>query len=321
MSSSHSVLCGVLFGHILEKLELPRGSVNIIFGNYQSFAKTLADRRIQAVIYSGSREHCDAIRRDQISVLGRQLLLQSGGKNSLIAHKDSDVKAVASSVLYGATKNAGQLNTSTSRVYIPLSMMDEFKKEIIRLVRALDIGPTDSTQNPHLGPLYAQKAVDKFLRYQTMAKREATDTWVWGKVCSTGTAGYFVTPGVHYLEDLEASSSYQSNVLMCPDLVVHTYSQVEEAIAAANNTDAAFVTSLFGPPEVVKDWVPHLKAPNVYINLPTVGVDVYPALAGRKLCGDFRVNGLGIAFLLTYPQSCLEAKSNQDVLAGWPSID
>ncbi len=321
MPSSHAVLCGVLFAHFIEKLELPRGSVNVIFGNYQAFAKMLADRRIQAVIYSGSREHCDAIRRDQVSVLGRQLLLQSGGKNGVIVHKDADIKSAVRCVLYGATKNAGQLNTSTSRVFIPVEMIEEFKREMVRLVRALMIGPTDGDQNPHLGPLYAQKAVDKFLRYQTMAKREASDTWVWGKVQSTGTAGYFVTPGVHYLEDLEATSSYQTNVLMCPDLVVHSYTNVDQAIAAANNTEAALVTSLIGPPAAVRRWLPELHAPNILVNLPTVGVDVYPPVAGRKLCGDFRVNGLGIAFLLTYPQSCLESSVEEQKLATWPTID
>lgn len=321
MPSSHAVLCGVLFAHILEKLELPRGSVNIVFGNYQAFAKSLADRRIQAVIYSGSREHCDAIRRDQSTILGRQLLLQSGGKNSVIVHKDASVKEAVQTVLYGVIKNAGQLNTSTSRLYIPESMMADFKKEMIHMVRALEIGPTDASQNPHLGPLYAQKAVDKFLRYQTMAKRESSDTWVWGKVYSTGTAGYFVTPGIHYLEDIETNSSYQSNVLMCPDLVVHSYKDVEQAIVSANNTEAALVTSLLGPEAAVKAWAPLLRAPNILINLPTVGLDVNPPLAGRQLCGDYRVNGLGIAYLLTYPQSCVSSSAAGENFALWPPID
>lgn len=321
MPSSHAGLCGVLFAHILERLELPRGSVNVVFGNYQTFAKTLSDRRIQSVIYSGSREHCDAIRRDHISVLGRQLLLQSGGKNAAIVEKSADVKEAVRTVLYGVIKSAGQLNTSTSRAYIHESMVEPFKKEMIRLVRALEIGPTDGEANPHLGPLYAQKAVDKFLRYQTMAKREAADTWVWGKVYSTGTAGYFVTPGVHFLDRIEATSSYQTNVLMCPDLAVHQYQNVEDAINAANNTDALLSTSLLGPPESVRPWVKQLRTPNVLINMPTVGMDVYPPVAGRKLCGDYRLNGLGIALLLTYPQSCQLRSDEEKAIDGWPHID
>jgi acyl-CoA reductase-like NAD-dependent aldehyde dehydrogenase len=321
MPSSHAVLCGALFAYILDKIELPRGAVNIVFGNYQTFSKALSDRRIQAVIYSGSREHCDAIRRDQGAVLGRQLLLQSGGKNSVIVDKAADVKEAVRCVLYGAIKTAGQLNTSTSRAYVHESMMEAFKKEMIRIVRALEIGPTDDKQSPHLGPLYAQKAVDKFLRYQTMAKREATDTWVWGKVYNTGTSGYFVTPGIHYFEQLEASTSYQTNVLMCPDVAIYRYKDVDQAIAAANNTEAALVTSLVGPEGSVEAWAPRLKAPNILINLPTVGLDVNPPVAGRKLCGDFRMNGLGIAFLLTYPQSCRSATGPLQGLEGWPQLD
>ncbi len=321
MPSSHSVLCGVLFAHILDRMELPRGSVNVVFGNYQTFAKTLSDRRIQAVIYSGSREHCDAIRRDNVSALGRQLLLQSGGKNAAIVEKSADVSEAVRCVLYGTIKSAGQLNTSTSRAYIHESMVEAFKKEMIRMVRALEIGPTDGPANPHLGPLYAQKAVDKFLRYQTMAKREASDTWVWGKVYSTGSAGYFVTPGVHFMDSIEATSSYQTNVLMCPDLVVHQYQNVEDAIQAANNTEASLCTSLIGAVEKVRPWMTQLQTPNILINMPTVGLDVYPPVAGRKLCGDFRVNGLGIAYLLTYPQSCNVRSEDKQDFEGWPSLD
>jgi len=321
MPSSHAVLTGALFAYLLANLELPRGAVSVVFGNYQTFTKTLSDRRIQTVIYSGSREHCDAIRRDHSSPLGRQLLLQSGGKNAVIIERSADVKEAVDCVLYGLIKNAGQLNTSTSRCFIHESMVEAFKKEIIRSVRALQIGPTDGEGNPHLGPLYAQKAVDKFLRYQTMAKREAKETWVWGKVYDTGTAGHFVMPGVHFFENLETASSYQTNVLMCPDLAIYRYRDVEQAITACNNTDAALVTSLVGQEELVTPWIPNLRSPNVLINLPTVGLEVNPPLAGRKLCGDYRWNGLGIALLLTYPQAWRCADKEQSKFPQWPQLD
>jgi acyl-CoA reductase-like NAD-dependent aldehyde dehydrogenase len=321
MPSSHAVMSGVLFGCIINQLELPRGAVNIVFGNYQTFVKMLQDKRVQAIIYSGSREHCDSIRRDNVGQISRLLLLQSGGKNAAIIDSEASVQEAVRCVMYGVIKNAGQLNTSTSRVYVHESILENFKKEMIRVVRALRIGPTDGADDPHLGPLYAQKAVDKFLRYQTMAKREASDTWVWGKVRNTGTNGYFVTPGVHFFEDLDSSSSYQSNVLMCPDLAVYAFKEIEQAFHAANNTDAALVTSLIGPVAKIKPWVSQLRAPNVLLNLPTVGTDVNLPVAGRKLCGDYRLNGLGIAYLLAYPQACQASSRELNEFAAWPVLD
>ncbi len=321
MPSSHAVMSGVLFGCVINQLELPRGAVNIVFGNYQTFVKILQDKRVQAIIYSGSREHCDSIRRDNVGQISRLLLLQSGGKNAAIIDSEANVQEAVRCVMYGVIKNAGQLNTSTSRVYVHESILESFKKEMIRAVRALRIGPTDGADDPHLGPLYAQKAVDKFLRYQTMAKREASDTWVWGKVHNTGTNGYFVTPGVHFFEDLDSSSSYQSNVLMCPDVAVYAFKEIEQAFHAANNTDAALVTSLIGPVAKIKPWVSQLRAPNVLLNLPTVGMDVNLPVAGRKLCGDYRLNGLGIAYLLAYPQACQASTRELNEFAAWPALD
>lgn len=321
MPSSHAILSGILFAHIAENLDLPKGALNVVFGNYQNFQKSLSDKRIQAVIYSGSREHCDAIRRDFTGALSRELLLQSGGKNAVIVAPDTDVKEAVRQTVYGFIKNAGQLNTSTSRAFVHDSMIAAFKDEMVRAVRNLHIGPTDGKENPHLGPLYAQKAVDKFLRYQTMAKRESSDTWVWGKAFSASTNGYFVSPGVHFFEEMEQASSYQTNVLMCPDLSVYRYKDVDEAIAATNNTEASLVTSVIGDPNKVKAWIPYLKTPNVLINLPTVGLDVFLPVAGRKLCGDYRLNGLGIAFLLTYPQATKLGHSDGHEFHAWPSLD
>ncbi len=319
--SSHAMLSGILLAHVLEKLDLPKGAVNIVFGNYQYFQKSLADKRIQAVIYSGSREHCDAIRRDYAGGLSRELLLQSGGKNAVIVAKDANISEAVRQTVYGIIKNAGQLNTSTTRIYIPDSLVESFKLEMVKVVRNLQIGPTDGKENPHLGPLYAQKAVDKFLRYQTMAKREASDTWVWGKANNPGTSGYFVSPGVHFFEEITQNSSYQTNVLMCPDVSIYRYKNIEEAIAATNDTEASLVTTLIGDQATVKPWVPHLKTPNVLINLPTVGLDVFLPVAGRKLCGDYRLNGLGVAFLLTYPQSLKVAHSDGHEFQAWPTLD
>ncbi|MBC7658638.1 MAG: aldehyde dehydrogenase family protein [Chitinophagaceae bacterium] len=321
MPSSHATLSGILFAFIIEKLDVAKGSVNVVFGNYHHFSKALNDKRIQAVIYSGSREHCDALRRDVTNNLTREMILQSGGKNAVIVAPKSNIKEAVRQTIYGVIKNAGQLNTSTSRAYVHESMLSAFKEEMIRGIRALKIGPTDQKDNPHLGPLYAQKAVDKFLRYQTMAKREASETWVWGKALNTGKSGYFVSPGVHFFDELQQTSSYQTNVLMCPDLSVYRYKEIEEAIAATNDTDAALVTSLFGEVDQVRPWIPLLKSPNVLINLPTVGLDVFLPVAGRKLCGDYRLNGLGIAFLLTYPQATKVAHSDLREFQGWPALD
>lgn len=306
MPSGHAALNGMILSHLLSLVGLPKGAVNVVFGNYSAFSKSLQDRRIKGVVYSGSREHCDSIRNDYGSTLGRELMLQSGGKNSVIISENVDIDSAIKTTLFGVLKSAGQLNTSTSRVFVPKSKLKQFNESMVKSVHALSIGPTDlANENPMMGPLYSQKAVDKFLRFQTMAKREAEETLVWGKAFETGSSGYFVSPGVHLFSSFDESSSYQSNVFMCPDLVVYAYDSIDEAIEWANSTRACLVTSVLGDKKSVAPLLSRIKSPNVMCNLPTVGFIDRPSLAGKELCGGRRFGGIGLISLMTYPHAIM----------------
>lgn len=321
MSSSHASLAGMLFALFMEKLEdMPSGAVNVLFGNYKSFLKTLQDKRIKAVIYSGSREHCDAIRSENVNNLTRQLILQSGGKNSVIVHESADLEEAVRGSFLGVTKAAGQLNSSTSRIFVPKAKLQDFLDQMVQAVREMSIGPTDGDDDPLMGPLYSKKAVDKFLRFQTMAKREAAETLVWGKAIDCGSDGHFVSPGLHYFEQFDGDSSYQSNVFMCPDMVVYSYENLDEAIKGANSTMAPYVTSLFGDDSALQGVIPRLHSPNVMMNLPSVGVDLLLPVAGRNLAGGHRFNGIGIAMLLTYPQACQSSAELRARFQTWPKL-
>ncbi len=318
MSSTHAALMGRIVSCILEKIDLPKGSINLLFGNYKYFSKSLQDRRIKGVVYSGSREHCDTIRNDYANSLGRQLMLQSGGKNSLIIHETGDMDLAMRAIVHGMVKSAGQLNTSTGRVFVHESQLEAFRNKLIPIIRSLSIGATDTGEDPMMGPLYSKKAVDKFLRFQTMAKRESTDAISWGKAIDVGTNGYFVTPGVHVFDKFDGTTSYQSNVILCPDIAVYPYNEIDQAIAWSNHTKASLVTSIVGNVAAIKPLLPALKAPNVMLNQPTVGAQVHPTLAGRELCGGHRVNGLGLLALMTYPQACHGYEDSEEILKVWP---
>ena len=318
MSSGHAVLSSLVFAYISEKLELPKGAVNVCFGNFRFFRQAAQDRRIKAILYSGSREHCETIRKEY-QIPSRELILQSGGKNSLLLGPKGDLDLALKCAVLGTVKSAGQLNTSTSRVFVPTGVVDEFKERILKIIRELPIGPTDDDgQKPLMGPLYSKKAVDKFLRFQTMASREAKESLSWGKAYDCDTGGFFVTPGVHYFDKFDSSSAYQSNVLMCPDLAIYTYDELEEAIECINRTDAPLVNSYIGEKKSIMSLRNKIDAPNLLINLPTVGVEMVMPVSGKLQCGHHRLNGLGLCYLLTYPKAVQSDGKLEKRFASWP---
>ena len=79
-----------------------------------------------------------------------------------------------------------------------------------------------------------------------MDKREVDDTLVWGKAYDAKRDGYFLSLGVHIFSSFDNRSAYQSNVFICPELVIYPYNSIDEAIENMNNTRVSLVTSFVG---------------------------------------------------------------------------
>jgi acyl-CoA reductase-like NAD-dependent aldehyde dehydrogenase len=304
-SSAHALLSCMFLALVAEKLDLPPGIFNVVFGNFSTFRQMLTDRRVAAVLYTGSREHCDTIRAESKLSLGRQVVLQSGGKNAVIVHSSADLGRAVDCVIRGAFTSAGQRCSSTSRVFVYRSQVPEFLDRLVESVKAIKIGRTDldgDDSGPTMGPLYSDKAVEKFLRFQTMANRESEKTLLWGRSMESMPHGNFVTPGIHHLTRFDNNSAYQGNVLFCPDVAVYDYDVLDTAIEQINTTDAAFAVSFIGDADALEERRHAFLAPNLLVNIPTVETEATLPLAGRLLSGHHRYHGPGVALYLCYPQ-------------------
>lgn len=318
--SSHAVLTGLFYGFLAEKLDFPKGAFQVVFGNFDTFKKSLNDRRIQAIIYTGSREHCDLIRRESSLIKGRQLILQSGGKNATLVHSSADIEQAVRCVLYGGLKSAGQLCTATSRIFCHHSLINNFSEALLDKIETLAIGETDTPDSGEvfLGPLYSKKAVEKFLRYQTMAHREAKKDLQWGKQLEGFEHGSIVRAGVHLMDRFDPKSAYQSNVLFCPDLALYEYDVLNTAIDMINATDAPFVVSAIGDAEILESRRQQFIAPYLMLNQPTVEAEYAPAIAGKFQSGHHRFNGAGLIALLSYPQLLRYENEASHLLESYP---
>ena len=320
VSSMHAVLSGILLGLIAESVDLPAGGLNIIFGSFSFLKQLISNPQIEAVIYKGSLEHCLTIRKESQPITGRQLILQSGGKNALVVDASAVLDQAVQCAVIGMITNAGQLCTATSRVFVPRHMLQDFCTKICEKVTRLKIGPTDKGGDvPHMGPLYAAKAVEKYLRFQTIARRESDETLLWGKAHENLRKGYFVTPGLHVIHQFDNNKAYQHNVLMAPDLAIYPYNDLSEAIQGVNMTDAALAVSIIGDPAVIRGYGAKFDAPNVLLNMPTVQLEHNIPITGKHHCGGHRLSGKNLLFLLSYPHVILD-EAKEDIRNHWPRI-
>ncbi len=276
------------------------GSVQAVSLSFSDIKSRLNDERIKGIIFTGSRASCDDIRKITSRRPDIQLMLQSGGKNSVIVHSSSSVEDAVKGTLLGIVKGAGQLCTSTSRAIVYENQLDDFLSGMKEAVRNLSVGNTELDETVMMGPLYSEKAVDKFERFQTMARRESKSCVVQGARASR--VGFSVTPGIWNVGEYNPQSAYQSNVLFSPDLAVYSYNKFDEALEIANATDAPYVVSYFGEGHYLTHKRELIDAPVLVHNLPTAELGDYYAVAGRGQSGNFRFNSYTLAMRLCYPQ-------------------
>jgi aldehyde dehydrogenase (NAD+) len=69
------------------------------------------------------------------------VLIEAGGKDSLIVDEDADLTRAAEAALWGGMSNAGQMCTGTERVYVHEKVFDAFINEITSQAKDLHAGP------------------------------------------------------------------------------------------------------------------------------------------------------------------------------------
>lgn len=318
VSSAHTAISTLMFATIAQTIELPPSMLQVVFGNFNTFKTAFTDKRVVAVLYTGSREHCETIRRESRSIGGRQLVVQSGGKNAIIVDDSADLDLAVKSTVFGTLKACGQLCAATSRAFVHESILEKFTEELATTIKKIKIDRTDTDDDPFMGPLYSQKAVEKFLRFQTMAHREVSEIISLGKSFATKSKGYFVTPGIQIMKEFNNRSAFQSNVLFSPHLAVYPFSNLDSAIDMANDTDSAYSVAYMGDPTIIESKRHLFMAPNLSCNMPTVAVETTLPLAGRLQSGHHRYHGPGIALYLCYPQVLRGDENGADILNSWP---
>lgn len=321
-SSNHVAVTALLYTHILKEVGTPKEYLQTLFSGYDDFYRCLSDKRVAAVLYVGSYEHCQEITKASRVRKNRQLILQSGGKNSIIVDESSDLDLAVKLTVISIIRGSGQLSSTVSRVFVHDSCLKNFQKKLIAALERLEIGPTDDFEadsGPQLGPLYSKKGLEKFLQFQTITHRESTETLLWGKAVEKKKCcdGFFVSPGVNYVETFDSTTTSESNVILGPTVNLYPYKDLDEAVDMVNETQSPYVVSFIGKAGCIESKRHLIKAPNLLVNLPTVETGVSHPLAGRFSTGQRRFVGAAMALYLSKLQIFKNDETTQKLIESW----
>jgi succinate-semialdehyde dehydrogenase/glutarate-semialdehyde dehydrogenase len=225
--------------------------------------------------------------------------LELGGKNPAIVLPSANIKRAAAIVAAGGFGNGGQLCVALSRVYVPNELKAEFETELVEVVEAYKVGKSNDFEFD-IGSLTsaAQLArVEKFVK-------DATDKGA--RVLTGGhslpaVGPYFYQPTV--ITDIGEDVLMRCDEVFGPVIGVYGYSDVDEAIDMANDSDYGLNASIIGNRKEAIRLSHFIEAGGVNIN---EGYRATFAAFGAPM-GGFKLSGVGrrsgVGGLLRYTES------------------
>ena len=237
-----SPLNALLLAELLADVGLPPGVVSVLPGDAAVGARLVGHAGVDKVSFTGSTAAGRAVATACAGDL-RRVSLELGGKSAAIVLDDADAATVAAAVRSASLSNSGQICNALTRVLVPDRRAAEFTDALAAEVRALVVGdPTDAATQ--VGPLVAQRQQTRVRGYIEAGRREGARLVTGGGELPDGVdRGWYVTPTL--FDRADNAMTIAREEIFGPVLTVITYSDTEQAVAIANDSDYGLAGSVF----------------------------------------------------------------------------
>ncbi len=263
---------------------LPPGVVNIVTGDDTTVnlgAAMAAHPDIRKIVFTGSCATGQKVMRSAAETMKR-LTLELGGNDAGIVLPDADPKAIAEGLFWGGFINNGQTCAAMKRLYVHESIHDAVCEALVDYAAKIPVGD-GMAEGSVLGPIQNRMQFDK-------VKRLVDDAKTRGRVLLGGEPGegLFFPPTI--IAGLKNGDPLVDEEQFGPVLPIIAYSDVEEAIAAANDSPNGLGGSLWTSNiEAGRKLASRLECGSVWINK-------HGAIQPNAPFGGVKASGLGVEF-------------------------
>lgn len=303
--SEQTPFVGQLYARLIEKALLPKGVFNMVHGDGETGRKMAVHENVDGILFTGSYEVGQKIKQATLDHYWKILALEMGGKNATVVWDDADLDKAIYETLIGAYMSTGQRCSCTSRVILHDKIADEFTDRFYEAAKKLTIG--HFSENPFMGPLINEMAVEKYLRFQEIAKRENCESLMRGKTLELKHKGHYVTPSIHLVKAFDPKSIYQKSEIFGPNVAIYRTSDFEQTLNIVNSTGYGLVMALFTKNKALYEKsLLEAKVGLLNWNRTTNGASSRLPFGGMEKSGNDRPSGHFAIQYCTVPVSSLE---------------
>jgi succinate-semialdehyde dehydrogenase / glutarate-semialdehyde dehydrogenase len=226
---------------ILAEAGVPDGVVNVLPTNKPGplTQAVLADPRVRKLSFTGSTE------------VGRMLLKQAadyvincsmelGGNAPFLVFDDADVDAAVEGAFLAKMRNGGEACTAANRFYVHEKVAGEFSAKLSARLAGLNVGP-GLEDGVDLGPLVNADTRTKVADLVDSATSDGAKVLTGGH--APDRVGYYYQPTV--LDSVPADAGILAEEIFGPVAPIVRFSDPDEAVAMANNTEYGLVSYLY----------------------------------------------------------------------------
>jgi len=218
----------------MEDAGVPAGVANLVIGPAKECMEAFyTNSKVRQISFSGSTEIGKEIMRrsaDQV----KKIAIELGGHAPFVAFPDFGVEAAVRFAIASKFRNAGQSCISASRFYVHRDIYDEFCEAAVAEAKLLVLG-NGLEDGVTMGPMTEPGHRDKALRLSGEAIGKGAKLLCGGRCPDHLPKGYFVEPTI--LTDVQRQMDVMQEEPFCPVMPIIPFSTMDEAIAAANDTE------------------------------------------------------------------------------------
>ncbi|MDB4859510.1 aldehyde dehydrogenase family protein [Candidatus Marinimicrobia bacterium] len=265
-----------------------KGIFNLIIGSGSVIGNKLVnDKRVPLISATGSTRMGIDIAQKVAKRLGKTIL-ELGGNNAIIVDETASMDLVVPAIVFGAVGTAGQRCTSTRRIIVHKSIIDNLSDKLVNAYKQVKIGnPLD--KNTLMGPLIDETATKDYLDAIKSALDEGGELLCGGNIIKDD--GFFVEPTI-----IKVKSNFNiiKEETFAPILYVMEYNDLNEAIDIHNNVPQGLSSAIFT--NSIKNSEKFLSARGsdcgiANVNIGTSGAEIGGAFGGEKETGGGRESG------------------------------
>jgi len=263
---------------------LPPGVVNIVTGGRSTGELLVKHDDVDMIAFTGSTQAGRRI----ASVAGENLKkvnLELGGIDPFIVFRDAKLDVAVPGVVWARLLNAGQVCTSSKRIYVEEPIYDEFVKRSVELVKSLRVGDPMDTETD-VGPLISEEQLALVEKQVNTAVEQGAKLLLGGKRFQPqGLKGYFYELTV--LADVVHGSLPTREEIFGPVLSITKARDADHAIEMANDSKYGLGASIYTDSlQIAMKAMENIKAGTFWVNDPLTDNDAGPF-------GGMRLSGIG----------------------------